>query len=159
MRRADFADVFAAARAAGLHSVPHAGETVGAAEVWAAVDVLGAERVGHGIAAVRDPALLDRLRSDGVALEVCPSSNVATGAVPALGQHPLPALLDAGVLVTLGSDDPPMFGTSLLTEYRRARDDLGLDRRQILRLVADGIRCSFAPPATKACLLAEVPQY
>lgn len=153
VRRADYREVFAAARAAGLHSVPHAGETVGSDEVWSAVLDLGAERVGHGIAARHDPRLVAHLRESGVVLEVCPSSNVATGAVPNLAEHPLPALLELGVPVTLGSDDPPMFGTSLLEEYRRARDVLGLDRAQLLALAATGVRASYAPPALEARLV------
>ncbi|RZS77523.1 aminodeoxyfutalosine deaminase [Motilibacter rhizosphaerae] len=154
--RADFAGVFAQARAAGLHSVPHAGETVGADEVWSAVRDLGAERIGHGIGAAEDPALLDVLRDRGIWLEVCPSSNVATSAVADLAQHPLPALLAAGVPVTLASDDPPMFGTSLLEEYRRARDVLGLGREELHALAMAGVRASFAPPATRDRLLREL---
>jgi aminodeoxyfutalosine deaminase len=152
VRRADFTDVFAAAVAAGLHSVPHAGETVGPEEMWSAVNDLRAERIGHGITARHDPALIERLRDRHIVLEVCPSSNVATGAVPTLAEHPLPALLELGVAVTLGSDDPPMFGTSLLEEYRRARDVLGLDRDQLLALATTGIEASYAPAALKARL-------
>jgi len=151
--RASYRDEFAAARAAGLHSVPHAGESVGPEEVWAAVDDLGAERIGHGIAAARDPQLLDRLRADRITLEICPSSNVATGVVPALASHPLPAFLAAGVPVVLGSDDPPMFGTTLLEEYRRARDHLGLTAAQLRALGRASIEASFAPPAVKQRLL------
>lgn len=153
VRRADFRGEFAAARAAGLHSLPHAGESVGPDEVWAAVDELGAERVGHGIAAVGDPRLLDRLRAGQITLEVCPSSNVATGVVPGLGAHPLPRLLAAGVPVVLGSDDPPMFNTSLVEEYRRARDHLGLSGAQLRALARASIEASFAPAALKRQLL------
>jgi aminodeoxyfutalosine deaminase len=149
VRRADFRAEFAAARAAGLHSVPHAGESVGPDEVWAAVDDLGAERVGHGIAAARDPRLLDRLRGDGITLEICPSSNVATGVVRSLAEHPLPLLLDAGVPVVLASDDPPMFGTTLLEEYRRARDQFGLSGATLRGLAAASIERSFAPDSIK----------
>lgn len=149
VRRADFRDEFAAARAAGLHSLPHAGESVGAAEIWAAIDELGAERIGHGIAAAGDPRLLGRLRDTQITLEVCPSSNVATGVVPALAAHPLPRLLAAGVPVVLGSDDPPMFNTSLLEEYRRARDHLGLTADQLRALARASFEASFAPAALK----------
>jgi aminodeoxyfutalosine deaminase len=151
--RASYRDEFAAARAAGLHSVPHAGESVGPEEVWAAIEDLGAERIGHGIAAVQDPRLLDRLRTDRITLEICPSSNVATGVVPALADHPLPALLAAGVPVVLGSDDPPMFGTTLLDEYRRARDHLGLTAAQLCALARASAENSFAPAAVKQRLL------
>jgi aminodeoxyfutalosine deaminase len=153
VRRASFRAAFAAARAAGLHSVPHAGESVGPQEVWAAIDELGAERIGHGIAAVEDPRLLARLREDQITLEVCPSSNVATGVVPTLAAHPLPRLLAAGVPVVLASDDPPMFGTTLLEEYRRARDVLGLTGGQLRALARASIEASFAPAALKQRLL------
>jgi aminodeoxyfutalosine deaminase len=153
VRRTDYADVFAAARAAGLHSVPHAGETTGPGEVWSAVLDLHAERIGHGIAAAADPRLLDHLAEHNVTLEVCPSSNVATGAVRSLTEHPLPTLLAAGVPVTLGSDDPPMFATSLLDEYQRARDVLGLHRAQLLTIAATGARASYAPSTLQNRLL------
>lgn len=157
VRRADYRDAFAAARAAGLHSVPHAGETVGPGEVWSAVTDLGAERIGHGIAAARDPALLRHLREQRIALEVCPSSNLATGAVAGLAEHPLPLLLEQGVTVTIGSDDPPMFGTSLLREYQLARDVLGLTRAQLLAVLEAGIRASFAPAVTRRRLQSALP--
>jgi aminodeoxyfutalosine deaminase len=149
VRRADFRDEFAAARAAGLHSVPHAGESVGPGEVWAAIDELGAERIGHGIAAAGDPRLLGRLREERITLEICPSSNVATGVVPELAAHPLPRLLAAGVPVVLGSDDPPMFNTSLLEEYRRVRDHLGLTAGQLRALARASFAASFAPAALR----------
>lgn len=154
VRRASFRAEFAAARAAGLHSLPHAGESTGADEVWAAVDELGAERIGHGIAAAGDAQLLGRLRDEHITLEICPSSNVATGVVPDLAAHPLPALLAAGVPVVLGSDDPPMFGTSLLEEYRRARDHLGLSAAQLRALARASIEASFAPAPLRQQLLA-----
>ncbi len=153
VRRADYGREFAAARAAGLHSLPHAGESSGAGEVWAAVDFLGAERIGHGIAAAADQRLLSRLRDQRITLEICPSSNVATGVVPDLASHPLPGLLAAGVPVVLGSDDPPMFGTTLLEEYRRARDELGLTSGQLRMLARASIEASFAPEPLKRRLL------
>jgi aminodeoxyfutalosine deaminase len=153
VRRASFGAEFAVARAAGLHSVPHAGESVGPQEVWAAIDELGAERIGHGIAAAKDPRLLERLREDQITLEVCLSSNVATGVVRTLAAHPLTRLLAAGVPVVLGSDDPPMFGTTLLEEYRRARDVLGLTGAQLHALARASIEASFAPAALKRRLL------
>lgn len=156
VRRSDYREQFAVARAAGLHSVPHAGESVGPDEVWAAVDELGAERVGHGIAAAGDRRLMDRLARDGVVLEVCPSSNVATGVVASIADHPLPRLMAAGIPVVLGSDDPPMFGTSLLEEYRRVRDDLGFDGSQLRALARASIESSFAPAGVKRRLLGEL---
>ncbi|MCO1659407.1 adenosine deaminase [Pseudonocardia sp. S2-4] len=159
VRRADFADVFRAARDAGLHSVPHAGETVGPAEVWAAVRELGAERVGHGIGAATDPALLAHLAGHGIALEVCPTSNVRTGATASLAEHPLPALLAAGVPVTLATDDPGMFGTDLDTEYRLCHTDFGLDRADLADIARTGARAAFCDDPTRQALLAEIDRY
>lgn len=99
---------------------------------------------------------MNHLRDHGVTLEVCPSSNVATGAVPDLAAHPLKDLLAHGVPVTLGSDDPPMFATSLLDEYRRARDVIGLTRGQLRALMRTGIRASFAPDHVRHRLMAAV---
>jgi aminodeoxyfutalosine deaminase len=152
--RATFAPYFDAARAAGLHSVPHAGESSGAGEVWAALELLGAERVGHGVASARDPRLLERLRDGGVTLEVCLSSNVATGVVGSLAEHPLQTFLAAGVPVVLGSDDPPMFNTSLANEYRRAHEELGITMDQLRALALASVEASFASPATKSRLRA-----
>src|SRR4029079_9537474 len=97
--RAQFAPHFAAARAAGLHSVPHSGESTGPQSVWDALTLLGAERIGHGTSSVQDPALLAHLAEHGIPLEVCPSSNVATRAVATLAEHPMRAFRDAGVTV------------------------------------------------------------
>src|SRR5581483_5158726 len=97
--RAQFAPHFARARAAGLHSVPHAGESSGPEAIWDALQHLGAERIGHGIAAVEDPQLLEHLRETRIPLEVCPTSNVCTRSVRSLAEHPLPALVHAGVAV------------------------------------------------------------
>ena len=157
--RPQFAPHFAAARAEGLHSVPHAGETTGPQTVRDALRLLGAERIGHGTSAAQDPALLAELVDAGVTLEVCPSSNVATGAVASLAEHPLPALVAAGVRVTIGSDDPPMFGTTLGREYEIAADLLGLDRAGVVELAREGVRASFAPPDVRQRVLAEMDDY
>ena len=154
--RALFAEHFAAARAAGLHSVPHAGESTGPEYVWGALQHLGAERVGHGIAAVRDPRLLRHLAERGIVLEVCPTSNVRTRSVPSLAEHPLPALVAAGVPVTINSDDPPMFGTTLNAEYAVAARLLGLDEAGVAELARAAVRASFADATTKRALLAEI---
>jgi aminodeoxyfutalosine deaminase len=151
--RTDYRGEFDAARAAGLHSLPHAGESVGPEEVWAAIEVLSAERIGHGISAVSDARLLDRLRDERIVLEICPSSNVATGIVTAFAEHPLPRLLEAGVPVVLGSDDPPMFNTTLLDEYRRVSDSLGLTSGQLRALARASIDASFAPTHLKRQML------
>lgn len=157
--RPQFAPYFAAARAAGLRSVPHAGETTGPETVWDALRLLGAERIGHGTSAAQDPALLAHLAATGIPLEVCPSSNVATRAVASLDVHPLRAFRDAGVTVTINSDDPPMFGTTLNREYGVAADLLGLDESGVADLARAAVRASFADDATKARVRAEIDAY
>lgn len=124
--RPPFKPYFQRAVAAGLRSAPHAGETTGPQTVWDTIRLLGADRIGHGIRAVEDPELLDYLAQHGIALEVCLSSNVATRAVASLAQHPIGRLVDAGVTVTINSDDPYMFGSTLNSEYELAQDVLGL---------------------------------
>jgi adenosine deaminase len=148
--------VFAAAIAAGLHSVPHAGEMSGPATITEALTGLRAERIGHGISCLEDPRLVARLRASQIPLEVCPTSNVCTRQVPDLASHPLPRLLDEGLFVTLNSDDPPMFGTTLTEEYRQAASVLGLRRDQLAALAANGVRASFLDAGTKQALLAEI---
>lgn len=154
--RRQFAPAFARARAAGLRSVPHAGETTGPASVWSAIDDLGAERVGHGIASAQDPALLSVLRDRQIWLEVCPTSNLRTRAVGSLAEHPLAALVAAGVPVTIASDDPPMFSTTLLAEYRVACQLLGLDATGAADLARASFRASFLPEADVRGYLAEI---
>ena len=154
--RAQFAPHFAQARAAGLHSVPHAGESTGPDTIWAALRELGAERIGHGIAAVHDERLLQELRDRAVPLEVCPTSNVRTRSVPSLAEHPLPALVAAGVPVSINSDDPPMFGTTLNREYEIAAGLLGADEAGVAELARAAVRASFLDDAGKAALVAEI---
>ena len=154
--RARFRPHFDAARAAGLHSVPHAGETTGPETVWDSLRHLGAERIGHGTSSVQDPELLTYLSDHGIALEVCPSSNVATRAVASLEQHPLRAFVEAGVAVTINSDDPPMFGTTLNQEYAVAADLLGLDEAGLADLARAAVRASFAPDDVKERVLGEI---
>jgi adenosine deaminase/aminodeoxyfutalosine deaminase len=157
--RSLFTDHFAAARAAGLRSVPHAGESTGPDSIWDALDTLGAERIGHGIAAARDEKLLARLREQAIPLEVCPTSNVCTRAVPTLAEHPLPALVAAGVPVTINSDDPPMFSTTLNNEYAVAAQLLGLDETGIAELARAAVRASFLDDAGKRELITEIDEY
>ena len=151
-----FRSVFGAAIAAGLHSVPHAGEMSGPATIWEALTDLRAERIGHGISCLDDPGLVARLREGQIPLEVCPTSNVCTRQVPGLAAHPLPRLLEQGLFVTLNSDDPPMFGTTLTEEYRRAASALGLGRSQLAALAANGVRASFLDSAAKQALVQEI---
>ena len=154
--REQFAPYFAKARAAGLHSVPHAGESTGPETIWDALTHLGAERIGHGIAAAGDPKLLAHLAEHGIPLEVCPTSNVCTRSVPSLAAHPLPALVAAGVPVSVNSDDPPMFGTTINNEYAVAAGLLGLDPRGLADLAGAAVRHSFLDQAGKQDLLAEI---
>ncbi|MFF9475215.1 adenosine deaminase [Streptomyces roseolus] len=157
--RPQFKPYFDRARAAGLHSVPHAGETTGPETVWDALRELGAERIGHGTSSVRDPELLAHLAEHRIALEVCPTSNIATRAVATLDEHPIRAMVDAGVLVTVNSDDPPMFGTDLNTEYAVAARLLGLDERGVAALAKNAVEASFLDPAGKERLAAEIDTY
>ncbi len=140
VERPPFAPAFARARAAGLHSVPHAGETTGPQTIRDALEHLGAERIGHGTSLVRDAALLAEVAERQVPLEVCPTSNIATGAVERLEDHPVRQLVEAGCLVTINSDDPPMFGTTLCREYEIAADLLGLDEAGLVE-PSPGMRC------------------
>lgn len=156
--RAQFAPFFTAAREAGLHSVPHAGETSGPATVWSAVHDLGAERIGHGTSAAADPALLAHLAEHEIALEVCPTSNVRTQQVVSIEAHPVRRMLDHGVSVTLATDDPPMFGATLEGEYLAVATTLGLRREEVAAIAANGVRASFLAEERKAVLLAEIYQ-
>jgi aminodeoxyfutalosine deaminase len=157
--RPQFQPHFDAARAAGLRSIPHAGETTGPETIWDALRLLGAERIGHGTTAVEDPTLLAHLAETGIPLEVCPSSNVATRAVAAIADHPIAAFRDAGITVTVNSDDPPMFGTSLNREYEIAAELLGLDEGGVADLARTAVRASFAEESVKTRLLTEIDDY
>ncbi len=157
--RAQFAPHFDAARAAGLHSVPHAGETTGPETIWESVRLLGAERIGHGCSAVDDPELLAHLAGAGIVLEVCPTSNIATRAVDRIEDHPLRAFVEAGVAVTINSDDPPMFATTLNHDYEVAAGLLDLDECGVADLALTAVRASFAPDDVKARIAAEIEAY
>ena len=157
--RPQFADVFARARALGLASLPHAGETTGPETVWDAVRVLGAQRIGHGIAAAQDPALLAHLAEHRIPLEVCPTSNVCTRAVESLEQHPWQRLVDAGVTLTLNSDDPGMFATTLDHEYAVAHDVFGVDRAGLVGLARTALDVSYAPDDVRRRVARELDTY
>lgn len=157
--RPRFAPAFERARAAGLHSVPHAGETTGPRTIWDALEFLHAERIGHGTSAAQDPALLEHLVAHGIPLEVCPTSNIATRAVSSYAEHPLRAFVDAGVTVTINSDDPPMFGTTLNREYGIAAALLDLDERGIAALANNAVNASFLDGPGKRMLVAEIDAY
>ncbi|HZU23902.1 MAG TPA: adenosine deaminase [Bryobacteraceae bacterium] len=137
-----FADIFRMCRDGGLHLVCHAGETCGPESIRAAL-AIGAERIGHGISAVGDPGLMAELRDRDVPLEICITSNVCTGAVATLEEHPVRRLFDAGVPVTLNSDDPALFETTLTREYELAEKQFGFTREELSRIASNGFRYAF----------------
>jgi adenosine deaminase len=147
-----FAAAFERARAAGLPAVPHAGETEGAPSIWGALRHLNAVRIGHGVRALEDPMLTAYLRARQIPLEVCPTSNVCLDVAPSIEKHPIQKLLDAGLYVTLNSDDPPMFNTTLTDEFLQCADAFGWDAAQCEALSLNALRASFLPPARKAAL-------
>ncbi|MEM9561010.1 MAG: adenosine deaminase [Actinomycetota bacterium] len=135
----DFRPIYDRARSLGIPAVAHAGEHGPASEVRFAIEEFGAVRIQHGIGAMQDQAVVDLLVDRGIACDVCPGSNLALLAVPEADAHPLPAMLDAGVTVTLGSDDPPMFQTSLLREYELAWSMADLDLDGLSRLASNSL--------------------
>jgi adenosine deaminase/aminodeoxyfutalosine deaminase len=137
-----FPEVFAYARRAGLRLTAHAGETMGPESIWAALS-LGAERIGHGISAARDPALLRHLRDRRIPLEICVTSNLVTGAVAHIEDHPLRTLYEAGVPIILNSDDPGMFGCSLTGEFRLAAERFGFTCEELRGIAENGFRYAF----------------
>lgn len=153
---ANFRAAFDLARNEGLHIVCHAGEIGGPEYVREAIEILGAERIGHGIAVMNDPALAESLATRRVVLENCPTSNLCTGALAkqlgksnaSLADHPLPQFLARGILVTLSTDDPALFHSDLLTEYARAAS-LGLSDKQLLQLAEQSFSSAFLPPLDK----------
>ncbi|WP_344742406.1 adenosine deaminase [Microlunatus spumicola] len=157
--RSMFVEQFDRARAYGLHSVPHAGETTGPATIWDAIENLGAERIEHGIAAAQDPDLMRYLAENDITLDVCPTSNVALKVVPDLEHHPLPTLVAAGVPVSINTDDPPMFGTDLNREYAVAADLLGLDQAGVARLARAAVDGAFVDDVYKTELRGEIDAY
>ncbi|MFF8954518.1 adenosine deaminase [Streptomyces sp. NPDC014894] len=157
--RPQFKPYFDRAIAAGLRSAPHAGETTGPQTIWDALNELGAERIGHGTSAAQDPALLAHLAERRIPLEVCPTSNLATRAVLDLDRHPVKEMVAAGVLVTINSDDPPMFGTDLNNEYGVAARLLGLDERGVADLAKNAVEASFLDAAGRARIADEIDAY
>lgn len=155
VERDQFRPLFDRARASGLRSLPHAGETHGPDRVWSAIRALRADRIGHGIGSMGDPTLIDYLGDTQLPLDVSPTSNLRTRSVASLDEHPLPRMLDAGLLVTLNSDDPPMFGTDLTNEYRTAHR-MGLGTATLAQLASNGVRASFLDTAEKGKLRTEI---
>ncbi|GAC1301122.1 MAG: adenosine deaminase [Ktedonobacteraceae bacterium] len=138
-----FAPWFEHARAAGLHSLPHAGEHAGPTSIWGALNALGAERIAHGVRAIEDPRLVEHLAQQHIPLDITPTSNICLGVYPSYAAHPLPDLYAAGVAITVSSDDPPLFNTTLNQEISLLATSFGLDLAAIDEIILNGIRCSF----------------
>ena len=152
----DFRHAFAIAERAGLLLVPHGGELTGPASVAACVDELHADRIGHGIRAAEDPLLVKRLAAEGITCEVCPASNVALGVAATPRDVPLRTLLDAGVPVALGADDPLLFGPRLTAQYQLARDAHGCTDAELAALARMSVLASAAPPRLRTSLLTAI---
>ncbi|WP_430331667.1 adenosine deaminase [Rhodococcus sp. ACT016] len=148
-----FEDVFARARAEGLHVVAHAGEEGPPEYIWQALDLLGAERIDHGVRCLEDPALVERLVDEEIPLTVCPLSNVRLRVVDSMDEHPLRTMLRAGLRVTVNSDDPAYFGGDIGENFAQLRDRLALTDDEVDLLARNSIEASFASPARKAELL------
>ncbi len=152
----DFGRAFDIARDGGLGITIHAGEVCGPFSVRDALDRVKPDRIGHGVRAIEEPDLMRRLVDEGVVLEVCPGSNIALSVYPGLAAHPLRRLYDAGVKVTLNSDDPPFFHTSLAREYETARDEMGFSEDEIDAMTRTAIEAAFVDEPTRERLLSRL---
>lgn len=155
---AEFKDLYAEAKTAGLHLTVHAGESVPATSIWSAINI-GAERIGHALSAVDDPELLDVLAEKQIPLELNVTSNLRTGCCKSIDTHPVRHYFERGLMITLNSDDPPMFGANLLDEYETVQREFEFTNEQMRELAANSVEASFLPPARKIALLAEVERY
>jgi aminodeoxyfutalosine deaminase len=153
-----FRDSYAEARAAGLRLTAHAGETTGPESIWAAINI-GAERVGHALSAQSDPELLEILAEKQIPLELNVTSNIRTGCCEDLDRHPVKMYFESGLMVTINSDDPPMFGSNLLEEYVLVEKRFEFSLEQMRELAANSVEASFLPPERKLELLRRVEQY
>jgi adenosine deaminase len=149
---AALAPIFAYAKDAGLPRTLHAGETVGPESIWQALTTLHADRIGHGVRAIEDAKLVDLLYAMQTPLEICPTSNVCLGVAPDMRAHPIRRLWDAGCFLTVNTDDPPMFNTTLADEYRAIADAHGFTGDEIQRLVLNAVAAAFLPPDEKDAL-------
>lgn len=152
---APFVPWFDRARAAGLRSAPHAGEHAGPESVWGAIEDLGAERIGHGVRAIEDPMLVDYLAKHRIPLEISPTSNINLDIYPDAASHPLKRLHEAGVVVTVNSDDPPLFNTTLTDELALLVDPWGFSRETIDEILLNGVRFSFLSEEKKSRMEAD----
>ncbi len=150
-----FAHAFTAAKEAGMLSVPHAGEIVGAESVWGAINALDADRIGHGVRAIEDPTLVDLLVERQIPLEINPTSNECLHVYPNFNDHPFRKLDEMGVLVTVNSDDPPLFNTTLCREYERLATEFGYDEANLTRIARNAFLVAGVEPDVKTQLLAE----
>jgi aminodeoxyfutalosine deaminase len=150
-----YAKWFEKALEVGLHSAPHAGETVGPESVWGAIRALGAERLGHGVRSIEDSELVEYLAERRIPLEICPTSNIRLGVFPELAAHPLRRLYDAGVPVTINSDDPPLFNTTLNDEAKLLSVPFNFDINTIDEILLNGLSCSFLPAEERQALEAQ----
>jgi adenosine deaminase len=149
----DFANAFGIAGDAGLGLTSHAGEFAGPKSVWDSLDHLGVTRIGHGVRSIEDPKLVDRLAHDGIVLEVCPGSNIALGVYAGYDRHPLRQLYEAGVRVTLNSDDPPFFHSNLAKEYEIAGNHFGFDRQMLDQCTRNALNAAFVDDDTRRRLM------
>ena len=147
--------LYAQARASGLRLTNHAGETTGPEAIWEALNI-GSERLGHAVSAMDDPDLLHELKTRGTPLELNPTSNVRTGVCPSFAAHPLRSYFEAGLLVTLNSDDPAFFGSDIANEFLLAHSVQGFTREELARLAANSIRASFLPESAKSHWLSRI---
>lgn len=148
-----YEDVYKRAREMGLHLVAHAGEAAGPESVWGAIKYLGVERIGHGVSAIEDPRLMDHIRNQGITIESCPVSNLRTGVVASLREHPIREFFDRGIRVTVNSDDPSMFGTDMNNEYVLLNQELGFTPQELFKMSLDAIESSFLPDREKDKLM------
>lgn len=153
-----FRESYAEAKAAGLRLTAHAGETIGPESIWSAINI-GAERIGHALAAQHDPELLEVLATKQIPLELNVTSNIRTGCCADFDLHPIRDYFNSGLMVTINSDDPPMFGSNLWEEYILAHDRFGFTLEQMRELAANAVEASFLPPERKLALLRSVEQY
>lgn len=154
----DFRDLYAEAKAAGLHLTVHAGESVPANSIWSAINI-GAERLGHALSAVDDPDLLDMLAERQIPLELNVTSNLRTGCCRSIDTHPIRHYFERGLMITLNSDDPPMFGADLLDEYETVQRAFEFTDEQMRELAGNSIEASFLPPDRKLNLLRDLERY